>query len=90
MELDRWPGHNGALRGMTTQLNKIYAIKTIALVAQEIGEDQDWLNEIIEEMEPEDGLIWVYGPGGEGTAAFSNFGVENLEDIIRERRQLKK
>jgi hypothetical protein len=75
---------------MTTQLNKIYAIKTIALVAQEIGEDQDRLNEIIEEMEPEDGLIWVYGPDGEGTAAFSNFGVENLEDIIRERRQLKK
>ena len=56
---------------MTTQLNKIYAIKTIALVAQEIGEDEEWLSEIIDEMEPEDGLIWVYGPDGEGTAAFS-------------------
>lgn len=44
----------------------------------------------MEEMEPEDGLIWVYGPDGEGTAAFSNFGVENLKDIIRERRHLKK
>jgi hypothetical protein len=43
---------------MTTQLNKIYAIKTIALVAQEMGEDEQWLNEIIDEMEPEDGLIW--------------------------------
>ena len=75
---------------MTTQLNKVYAIKTIALVVQELGEDEDWLNEIIEEMEPEDGLIRVYGPDGEGTAAFSNFGVENLEDIIRERRHLKK
>jgi hypothetical protein len=75
---------------MTTQLNKIYAIKTIALVAQEMGEDEDWLNEIIEEMEPEDRLIWVYGPDGKGTAAFSDFGVENLEDIIRERRHLKK
>ena len=41
-------------------------------------------------MEPEDGLIWVYGPDGEGAAAFSDFGVENLEDIIRERRHLKK
>ena len=40
-------------------------------------------------MEPEDGLIWVYGPDGKGTAAFSNFGVKNLEDIIRERRHLK-
>jgi hypothetical protein len=54
---------------MTTQLNKIYAVKTISLVAQEMGEDEDWLNEIIEEMEPEDGLIWVYGPDGKSTAA---------------------
>ena len=75
---------------MTTQLNKIYAIKTIALVAQEIGEDEEWLNEIIDEMEPEDGLIWVYGPDGASIAAFSDFGVENLEDIIRERRRAEK
>ena len=75
---------------MTTQLNKIYAIKTIALVAQEMGEDEEWLNEIIDEMEPEDGLIWVYGPNGNSTAAFSDFGVENLENIISERRSMKK
>jgi hypothetical protein len=61
---------------MTTQLNKIYAIKTIALVAREFGEDEDWLTEIIDERAPEDGLIWVYGPDGEGAAAFSDFGVE--------------
>jgi hypothetical protein len=41
-------------------------------------------------MEPEDGLIWVYGPDGNSTAAFSDFGVENLEDIISERRRIKK
>jgi hypothetical protein len=75
---------------MTTQLNKICAIKTIALVAQEVGEDEQWLNDIIDEMEPEDGLIWVYGPDGGGTPAFSDFGIENLEDIIRERRRPKK
>jgi hypothetical protein len=75
---------------VTTQLNKIYAIKTIALVAQEMGEDEAWLNEIIDEMEPEDGLIWVYGPDGKHTAAFSDFGVESLEDIIRERQRPKK
>ena len=75
---------------MTTQLNKIYAIKTIALIAHEMGEDEAWLNEIIDEMEPEDGLIWVYGPDGEGTAAFSDFGIESLEDIIRECRRPKK
>lgn len=75
---------------MTTQLNKIYAIKTISLVAQEIGEDENWLNEITEKMEPEDGLIWVHGPDGEGNAAFSDFGLENLENITTEQRNLEK
>nr|WP_295746167.1 hypothetical protein [uncultured Acidocella sp.] len=29
-------------------MNKIYTIKTIALVAKEMGEDEEWLNEIID------------------------------------------
>jgi hypothetical protein len=34
VELGRPPGRNGALRGMTTQLNKIYTVKTIVSVSQ--------------------------------------------------------
>jgi hypothetical protein len=51
------------------QLNKISAIWTLAHVAAELGEDEDWLFDIIGEMEPEDGVIWVYGPplGEDGT-----------------------
>jgi hypothetical protein len=45
--------------GMTGQLNKIHSVRTIALVAQELGENEDWLAELAIEMEPEDGLIWV-------------------------------
>ena len=33
-------------------------------------------------MEPEDGLIWVYGTGDEGVMAFSDFGIENLQELI--------
>lgn len=32
---------------------------TLAHVAAELGEDEDWLFDIIGEMEPEDGVIWV-------------------------------
>ena len=66
------------------QLNKVSAIWTIAHVAAELGEDEDWLFDIIREMEPEDGVIWVYGPplGEDGTIAFSAFGVENLRNLI--------
>lgn len=66
------------------QLNKISAIWTLAHVAAELGEDEDWLFDIIGEMEPEDGVIWVYGPplGEDGTIAFSASGVENLRNLI--------
>jgi len=66
------------------QLNKISAIWILAHVAAELGEDEDWLFDIIGEMEPEDGVIWVYGPplGEYGTVAFSGFGVENLRNLI--------
>lgn len=33
-------------------------------------------------MEPEDGLIWVYGPGDEKTIAFTDFGIEQLQELI--------
>jgi hypothetical protein len=66
------------------QLNKVSAIWTIAHVAAELGEDEDWLFDIMGEMETEDGVIWVYGPplSEDGTVAFSDFGVENLKNLI--------
>ena len=66
------------------QLNKVSAIWTIAHVAAELDEDEDWLFDIIGEMEPEDGVIWVYGPplSEDGTVAFTAFGVENLRNLI--------
>ena len=64
------------------QLNKVHHVTTIARVAAELGEDEDWLWDVAGEMEPEDGLIWVYGPGDEGVMAFSDFGIENLQDLI--------
>ena len=65
------------------QLNKVHSVRTLELVARELGEDEDWLADLALGMEPEDGLIWVYDPGQEhGTMAFTEFGVENLLNLI--------
>jgi hypothetical protein len=72
------------------QLNKIYSIKTITIVAQELGEDEDWLFELAGEMEPEDGLIWVYGVGEDGIPAFSDDGIESLQNLIEVHRENEK
>ena len=44
---------------------------TITRVAEMIGEDEDWLQEISIEMDPEDGCLTVLGPGEETITAFT-------------------
>ena len=68
---------------MSSQRNKVHSVTTIARVAIELGVDEDWLRDIAGEMEPEDGLIWVYGTDDDGVMAFSDFGIENLKELVR-------
>jgi hypothetical protein len=46
-------------------VNKVSHVKSINLVAKDLGEDEDGLFDVAMEMEPEDGVIWVYGIGDE-------------------------
>ncbi|WP_417604903.1 hypothetical protein [Primorskyibacter flagellatus] len=64
------------------QLNKVYSVKTIDRVAAELGETVDRIFDLAIDMETEDGVIWVYGPGDERVIAFTPFGVENLRELI--------
>jgi hypothetical protein len=64
-------------------VNKVSSVKTISLVAKELGEDEDWLFDIAADMEPEDGAVWVYGIGDDGILAFTNFGIESLIDLVK-------
>jgi hypothetical protein len=50
---------------------------------EDLGEDEDWLRDIASEMEIEDGVIWVYGVGEDGVQAFTDFGIENLIELIK-------
>jgi hypothetical protein len=64
-------------------INKVSHVKTISLVAKELGESEDWLYDVAAEMETEDGLIRVYRVGDDAVMAFTDFGIENLIDLIK-------
>ena len=83
MELDA-QGVRMVRRGGLTlaPVNKVHHVQTIARVAEMLGEDEDWLWDVANEMDQEDGLIWVYGPGDDGVMAFTDFGIETLTGLI--------
>ncbi len=64
-------------------INKVSHVKTITLVAKELGENEDWLLDVAAEMEPEDGLIWVHGITDDGVMAFTDFGIDNLIELTK-------
>jgi len=64
-------------------VNKVHHVTTITQVAKDLGEDEDWLRDVANEMEIEDGVIWVYGVGEDGVLAFSDVGIENLIELVR-------
>jgi hypothetical protein len=73
--------------GLIMHVNKVHSVKTIDRVARELGESVDWLHDVAEEMDTEDGVIWVYGDGDDGVLAFTNFGIETLKDLIEMHKQ---
>lgn len=80
MELDAGDRRHGSLS--VSQVNKVHHVHTIARVAAMLGEDEDWLWDVAVEMDQEDGLIWVYGPGDESVMAFTDFGIETLTGLV--------
>jgi hypothetical protein len=63
-------------------INKVHSVKTIDRVARDLGESVDWLFDIANEMDAEDGVIWVHGTNDDGVMAFTDFGSENLTHLI--------
>ncbi len=65
------------------RVKKVRHVKTITRIAEDLGEDEDWLRDVASEMEVEDGVIWVDGVEEDGVRAFTDFGIENLIELIR-------
>jgi hypothetical protein len=83
VELDATDVSDCSPGGLTVHINKVHHVTTIDRIANDLGESEDWLHDIANEMEIEDGVIWVYGVGEDGMMAFTDFGIENLVDLIK-------
>ena len=70
-------------------VNKVDHVTTIDRVAEQLGESIEWLYKVANEMDTEDGVIFVYGLGDDGVMAFTDFGIENLVELINIHKELK-
>jgi hypothetical protein len=64
----------------------ITRVYMLGYVAEMLGEDADWLHDLCIDMEFEDGRLSVYGVGEDGVTALTDFGIENLQQIINDLR----
>ena len=63
--------HSGS-GGLIIHVNKVHHVTTINRVAKDLGEIEAWLFDVADEMDVEDGVM-----------AFTDFGIENLIDLIK-------
>ncbi len=71
------------------QRNKVHHVYTVGSVAKRLGIDEDLIHELTVGLEPEDGVIWVYGlDEDDGTLAFTDDGVEEVRLLLEEYRRL--
>lgn len=67
---------------MIMHVNKVHHVTTITKVAKDFGEDEDWLWDISTDGD-RGRCHWVCGVGEDGVQAFTDFGLENLIELIR-------
>jgi hypothetical protein len=60
---------------------------TISRAAKLLGEDEELLWELATDMEPEDGCLWIHDIGEQQTIAFTNRGLENLQERVSEHKR---
>jgi hypothetical protein len=85
IDVARREQHRG--RRLNMQRNKVYAVTVIAAVAKQLGVDEDLLHEMSVGLEPEDGVIWVYGINEDAIKAFTEDGIEELKNLLEMYRQ---
>ena len=83
MELDAARIRYASPGCLIMHVNKVHHVTTISRVARDLGESEEWLFDVANEMDAEDGVIWVYGVGDDGVMAFTDFGAQNLVNLIK-------
>ena len=67
------------------QRNKVHHVHTAGRVARDLGVDEDLIHELTLGLEPEDGVIWVYGvDDDDGNLAFTDEGIVEVLLLLEE------
>ena len=67
------------------QRNKVHHVYTLERVAKNLRFSQDLIHQLTLGLEPEDGVIWVYGVNDDdGIKAFTDEGIEEVELLLEE------
>jgi hypothetical protein len=66
------------------QRNKVHHVYTVERVAKDLGVEEELIHELTLGLEPEDGVIWIYGRDDDGTLAFTDEGVEEVRLLLEE------
>ena len=75
---------------LNMQRNKVHHVHTVARVARQLGVDEQLIHDLTVGLEPEDGIIWVYGEDDDdGVLAFTDEGIDEVQLILKEYRRHK-
>ena len=71
------------------QRNKVHHVYTVGSVAKRLGVEERLIHELTVGLEPEDGVIWVYGlDDDDGTMAFTDDGIDEVQLLLEEYRRV--
>ena len=84
MELESHEGTDCVGGCVTMQRNKVHHVHTAERVARLLGVEVELIHDLTLGLEPEDGVIWVYGMDDDGVLAFTDEGIEEVRLILQE------
>lgn len=71
------------------QRNKVHHVYTVGSVAKRLGVEECLIHDLTVGLEPEDGVIWVYGlDDDDGTMAFTDDGIDEVRLLLEEYRRV--
>jgi hypothetical protein len=71
--------------GLIMQRNKVHHVYTVDRVARDLGVSEALIQDLTLGLEPEDGVIWVYGANDDGgILAFADEGIEEVKLLLEE------
>ena len=60
---------------------------TLARAAELLGKDEEWLDELAGQLEPEDGRLWIYDTADRATLGFTERGIECLKELSLDQKR---